>query len=314
MLKAILLGNGAREGVLEGVAALRPIIEQYVEVVAADFNNIVDLSKIDADIAFVFGGDGSILRSVHQMCMKQLPILAVNLGTLGFLSSVDSNEVESFLRSEAFRNMATREQILLNCSVWRKKEIGDEPYDYLTPASRLTSQAFPSGGVASATDRYCYSNHLVVNEVALRGVAPFSVLKINLAIDGDNVTIFRGDGLILSTPVGSTGHSLSAGGPIIRNTLDSVVISPLAPTTLNFRPVVDSASRVYEMQVKMGEVYLVIDGESRQKLTNDDLVVIRRAPFNFKMLIVPENKYYRNLRRKLGWAIDTISYHHDSKK
>ena len=208
--------------------------------------------------------------------------------------------------------MATREQILLNCSVWRKKEIGDEPYDYLTPASRLTSQAFPSGGVASATDRYCYSNHLVVNEVALRGVAPFSVLKINLAIDGDNVTIFRGDGLILSTPVGSTGHSLSAGGPIIRNTLDSVVISPLAPTTLNFRPVVDSASRVYEMQVKMGEVYLVIDGESRQKLTNDDLVVIRQRHSTSKCSSCRRISIIE-ISAQVGWAIDTISYHHDSK-
>lgn len=313
MLKAILLGNGAREGVLEGVAALRPVIERFVEVVAVDFNNIIDLTNVVADIAIVFGGDGSILRSVHQMCMNQLPILAINLGTLGFLSSVDPSGVEPFLDSDAFRNMATREQILLNCSVWRKKEIGIEPFDFRTLSPRLTSRALPSGWLSGMTERYCYSNHLVVNEVALRGVAPFSILKIDLAIDGELVTTFRGDGLIVSTPVGSTGHSLSAGGPILRNNLDSVVISPLAPVTLNFRPVVDSASRVYEMQARTGEVFLVIDGESRQKLTNEDLVVIRRAPFSFKMISVPENKYYRNLQRKLGWGVDTIARHNSRK-
>ena len=313
MLKAILLGNGAREGVLEGVAALRPVIENYVEVVAADFNNIVDLRNINADIAIVFGGDGSILRSVHQMCMNQLPILAINLGTLGFLSSLDPVDVESFFASDAFRNMATRDQILLNCTVWRKKEIGVESAIYQETTSKLKSHALPSAWLSGSEGRYCYSNHLVVNEVALRAIAPFSILKIALAIDGELVTIVRGDGLILSTPVGSTGHSLSVGGPILRNNLDSVVISPIAPLTFNFRTIVDSSSRVYEMQAKYGEVFLVIDGDARQKLTNDDLVVIRKAPFAFKMIIVPENKYYRNLQRKLNWGVDNIAQQNSRK-
>ena len=313
MLKAILLGNGAREGVLEGVAALRPVLENYVEVVAADFNNIVDLRNINADVAIVFGGDGSILRSVHQMCMNQLPILDINLGTLGFLSSLDPVDVESFLASDAFRNMSIREQILLNCSVWRKKEIGVEQAIYRETSSKLTSHALPSAWLSGMAERYCYSNHLVVNEVALRAVAPFSILKIALAIDGELVTIVRGDGLILSTPVGSTGHSLSVGGPILRNNLKSVVISPIAPLTFNFRTVVDSSSRVYEMQARYGEVFLVIDGDARQKLTNDDLVVIRSAPFTFKMISVPENKYYRNLQRKLNWGVDNIAQQNSRK-
>ena len=312
-VKAVLLGNGAREGVLEGVAALRPVIENYVDVVAADFNNIVDLSNIKADIAIVFGGDGSVLRSVHQMGERQLPVLAINLGTLGFLSSLDPMAVDSFLASDAFRYMTFREQVLLTCTVWRKKEIGVDSAIYQETPSKLTYQAQPSDWLSGSKERYCYSNYLVVNEVALRAIAPFSILKIALAIDGELVTIVRGDGLILSTPVGSTGHSLSVGGPILRNDLESVVISPIAPLTFNFRTIVDSASRIYEMQARYGEVFLVIDGDARQKLTNDDLVVIRRAPFSLKMVRVPENKYYRNLQRKLNWGVDNIAQQSNRK-
>lgn len=306
MLRAVLLGNGSREGVLEGVAKLRPEIERYVEVVAADFNDLVDLSNVAADIAIVFGGDGSILRSVHQMGENQLPILAVNLGTLGFLSSVDPAEVAPFLASESFKRIAIREQLLLNCSVWRKKKVGVDPPSFRAYSPQLSSRALPTHWLSDVGNRYCYSNYLVVNEVALRSVAPFSILKIDLAVDGEHVTTYRGDGLIVATPVGSTGHSLSAGGPILRNDIDSVVISPIAPLALNFRPVVDSASRIFEMQALAGEVFLVIDGDSRMKLTRDDLVVIRRAPFSFKMISVPENKYYKNLRRKLNWGVDQI--------
>lgn len=306
-MRAILLGNGKREGVLEGVARLRPEIERYVDVVAADFTNQLDLATVDADVALVFGGDGSVLRSVHQMGENQLPILAVNLGTLGFLSSVDPDELAPFLKSEAFENIQVREQLLLNCTVWRKRTTKEPAPDFKPISSRLSSRATPSTWLSGVSDRYCFSNHLVVNEVAIRGGAPFSILKIDLAIDGELVTRFRGDGLIVSTPVGSTGHSLSAGGPILRNEAGLVLITPIAPLALNFRPVVDEASRVYELRAVTGEVFLVVDGASRQKLDHDDLVVIRRAPFPFKMIRVPENRYYRNLQRKLGWAVDAIA-------
>ena len=96
MMKAILLGNGSREGVLDGVEALTPILERFVEIVVADFSTSVDLTEVDADMAIVFGGDGSILRAVHQMGMNQLPILAVSLGTLGFLSNVSPDGFKLF--------------------------------------------------------------------------------------------------------------------------------------------------------------------------------------------------------------------------
>ncbi|MCF0234251.1 MAG: NAD(+)/NADH kinase [Thermoguttaceae bacterium] len=302
-MKAILLGNGSREGVLEGVASLREEIKRAVEVVAVDFEGKADLSSVKADLAIVFGGDGSILRAVHQFNENQIPILAVNLGTLGFLSSVNPEELAPFLHSDAFKNFEVFEQIMLNCSVWRKRT-GDPALDIPTPPriNKLHTYARPSNWRAEAIDYFCHGNYLVVNEVSARGGAPFSILKIELAVDGERVATFRGDGLVVATPVGSTGHSLSAGGPILRNELEAVVITPLSPQTMSFRPVIDSAARVYEMRVVSGAAFLVVDGDTRQQLTNGDLIAIRRLPFSFKMIRVPENKYYRNLQRKLGWA------------
>ncbi len=329
--KAILLGNGKRQGVLQGVETLRPEIESEVDVVASDFEDKIDLSDIEADLAIVFGGDGSILRAVRQMNDRQLPVLAVNLGTLGFLSSLNPDEVGAFLRSDAFRNFEVRERRLLICSVWRRVsdvkvdetvKVGncerasdcgcgvENCGDFLVPtasASTLKNWAAPSNWNPGSTDRFCLASYLVVNEAALLAGPPFTTATIDLAVDGARVTTFRGDGLIIATPVGSTGHSLSAGGPILRNDLDAVLITPLSPQTLNFRPVVDSASRIYETRALVGEVFLVIDGESRQKLTADDLVVVRKAPFSFKTINVPSNMYYRNLQRKLGWATDALA-------
>lgn len=313
-MKAILLGNGTREGVLEGVAALRPGIESVVDVVVSDFENAVDLSNVVADVAIVFGGDGSILRAVHQMGENQIPILAVNLGTFGFLSNVEPEETVPFLKSSHFTNFVVREQLLLNCSVWRKKRVGELEPPCSSVSANLHTCAVPSNWRGGIADRYCYSNNLVVNEVSIRCGKPFSILKIDLAVDGERVTTFRGDGLIIATPVGSTGHSLSAGGPVLRNDLEAVLITPFSPQTLSFRPVVDLPSRVYEMQAPTGEVYLVVDGVALQKLLPDDHVAVRRAPFSFKMISVPQDKYYRNLQAKLAWGVDSVTRSNENKK
>ena len=305
-MKAILLGNGSREGVLESAVALRPEIERIVDVALADFDNEADLSNVSADVAIVFGGDGSILRAVHQMGENQIPVLAVNLGTLGFLSSVDPEGLVPFLRSSDFDNFVVREQLLLNCSIWRKDRRKKRREDD-SPSSRLRSFAYPSDWRGDADDRRCVGNYLVVNEVTARGGPPFSILHIDLSIDGELVAAIRGDGLIIATPVGSTAHSLSAGGPILRNELDAVVITPLSPHALTFRSVVDSAARVYELSAVSDDAFVVVDGFPPKQLLSGDRVVLRRAPFSFKMARVPENRYYHNLRGKLGWGVDSAA-------
>jgi NAD+ kinase len=130
------------------------------------------------------------------------------------------------------------------------------------------------------------------------------MLYVDLYIDGELATTYSCDGLIISTPVGSTAHSLSTGGPILRKNLQAFVISPISPHTLTVRPLVDAADRVYEAVVREPNetTSVVVDGRTICRLTNRDRVQVRRAEPTFKMVEVAGQTYYRTLREKLGWG------------
>ncbi len=143
-----------------------------------------------------------------------------------------------------------------------------------------------------------------LNEAAILGGPPYSILEVDLYIDGELATIYSCDGLIVSTPVGSTAHGLSAGGPIVRKDLQAFVIAPISPHTLTVRPVVDSASRVYEMVVPQPSeaTSVVVDGQVLHQLAAGDRVTVQRAEPSFQLIEVPGQGYYRTLSEKLGWG------------
>ncbi len=143
-----------------------------------------------------------------------------------------------------------------------------------------------------------------LNEIAVRTGPPFLLMDIHLYVDSELVTTYSGDGLILSTPVGSTAYSLSAGGPILRKDLDAMVITPVSPHTLTMRPVVDSADRVYEMEVvePHPETSAVVDGRVLCRLQRGDRIRVTRAPVRFRLVAPPGHSYYRTLREKLNWG------------
>jgi len=268
------MGAGDRPGVLEAFNELRPEIEKYVEIVATDFQWSHDMSQVDSDIAIVFGGDGSVLRSAHAMKKKQRPVLAVNLGTLGFLANIQTENLLEVLQTLRRDKLKTTKHLVLECQI--HKETGMDT-------------------------RFCLNEVVVFHEQG-----GFHIVNISLAVDHLPVTTFRCDGLILSTPFGSTGHSLSAGGPILRKDLDAVVITPISPHSLNQRPVVDSADRIYEMSTVGGGGKVLIDGTDVATITSNDKVVIRRADVSFQMLDLPGHGYYATLRDKLGWSGNVI--------
>ncbi len=148
------------------------------------------------------------------------------------------------------------------------------------------------------------SQRLGLNEVAVLGGPPYSLLEIDLYVDAEWVTTYSCDGLIISTPVGSTAHSLSAGGPILRKDVEAFVISPISPHTLTVRPVVDAASRTYEMIVHRPHesTAVVIDGDVVHRLLPSDRVRVSRAAPSFQLVEVSGRGYYRTLREKLGWG------------
>jgi NAD+ kinase len=251
---------------------LRPFIDNHVEVVLEDFRYEKNLAATLADLAIVLGGDGSILRAALQMQEHQVPILGVNLGKLGFLASVSPIDLPAVLPEVICCQCRLDEHLMFRCTVLQANQ----------PVAET----------------------LGLNEVAILTGAPFSMLNADLYVDAELATTYACDGLIVSTPVGSTAHSLSAGGPILRKTLAAFVICPIAPHTLTVRPVVDTADRVYEIVVPHPNegTTVVVDGRPLWRMTPNDRVRIVRAAPTFKLIEARGQNYYRTLRDKLGWA------------
>lgn len=267
----LLLGSGDRPGVLEGADELRPIIQQHCHIAHEDFHYLPDRLP-PADFALVLGGDGSILRAAKLMGSHQLPIMGVNMGRLGFLAWHDPADVATVLPAVATGECKIVEHLMFRCAIIR-------------------------GGVAQEW-------FLGLNEAVITTGHPFTLLNVHLWVDGELATTYSCDGLIISTPVGSTAHSLSAGGPILRSTLAGFVIVPICPHTLTVRPVVDTADRIYEMEVLQPNpgTSLVIDGRVVGPLLPGDRVRVERADSVFKLIASAGRSYYHTLRDKLGWA------------
>lgn len=271
-MRVILLGSATRPRVLQEVERLRPQIERLARVVAVDFSSQADLGEVEADLVIVFGGDGSILRAAHQMGYRQLPVIAVNLGKLGFLADVSPVELPQVLEAYAEGRLKTVEHLMYECRVSRGQTV--------------------------------LARQLGLNEVVVHAGEPFGILDVNLYVDSELVTTYSCDGLIVSTPVGSTAHSLSSGGPILRKDLEAFVISPISPHTLSNRPVVDLADRVYELEVLRPNpgTSAVADGRVLCTLERADRVRVERAQPRFLLVSAPGHSYYRTLREKLGWG------------
>ncbi len=276
-LRALLLGAGDRASVQEEANRLQAVIRQHVDIVLSDLEGRCDLSQTDADMAIVLGGDGTILRAARQMGEKQVPVLGVNLGKLGFLADLSPGELADVLPHVCAGSCRVVEHLMFECHVQR--------------------------------DGHEIVHRLGLNETAILAGPPYSILDVDLYIDSELVTTYSCDGLIVSTPIGSTAHSLSAGGPILRKNLQAFVICPLSPHMLTVRPLVDTADREYEMVVRQPHesTAVVVDGRQLHTLLPQDRVRVRRAKPKFKLIEVPGHSYYRTLREKLGWGGNFMS-------
>jgi NAD+ kinase len=225
-----------------------------------------------ADLVVVVGGDGSMLRTARWLGYEQVPVLGVNLGTLGFLADVSREEVTAALDEIEAGRFRIVEHLMFECEVSR-------------------------GG--SVVHR-----QLGLNETSILAGPPFSMIEVRLFVDGDLATTYRADGLIVATPVGSTAYSLSAGGPIVRKDLEAFVFTPLNPHTLTNRPVVDAAGRTYELVVPRPNPgsACVVDGGVLTALEPGDRIRVRRATPRFRLVEITHHGYYRTLREKLGWG------------
>ncbi|MCC7474688.1 MAG: NAD(+)/NADH kinase [Pirellulales bacterium] len=268
----MILADGSRAELRSAVSGLRPTIERHLQVVGESLDFSSDLGSTEFDLAVVLGGDGSILRAAHQLGNRQRPVLGVNLGRLGFLAALHPEQLDQALPEIAAGEHQVIEHLMLECTVVRA---GKALYHSLS-----------------------------LNEVAVLAGPPFAMVEIQLYVDEELATTYSCDGLIVSTPIGSTAHCLSAGGPILRNDLQAVVILPISPHTLTHRPVVDSADRTIELAVPAPHdgTSLVVDGRVLGRLEATDRVRIVRSISPFRMVAVRGQHYYRTLHDKLGWS------------
>jgi NAD+ kinase len=265
----------------DGVEAVRASIIKFLQaqpgVKLSVFGSPdeLNLGRRQTDLVVVLGGDGTILRTCRRLGSQQRPLLGVNLGRLGFLADLSPDE----FRKEFPRFLARDYQIV----------------DHLMFECRLLR--------ADGS----HQKYLGLNEALVHSGAALRILHLDLAINGEPVTTYRCDGLIISTPVGSTAHSLGAGGPILRQNLQAFVITPICPHTLTNRPLVDLADCLYSLtspDFPTGAT-LVIDGQVKEPLRQGDRIEIRRAPVSFQLARLADHSYYATLHRKLGWGGQT---------
>jgi len=225
-----------------------------------------------ADIIIVFGGDGTLLSVARLIGNKKIPILGVNLGGLGFITEVARHEIRESIVNKIFTKKSRfEERIMLSADVYRKKR---------------------------KTVHNTALNDIVINKSALA-----RMIEFDIHINDQYVTTFRADGLIVSTPTGSTAHSLSAGGPILYPTLESFVMTPICPHTLANRPIVLPDGFILEVGIKIGkDIYLTLDGQVGFPLHVRDKIKIKKANFKSRFLLLHDRDYFKILRTKLKWG------------
>jgi NAD+ kinase len=273
-LRAVILGNGTKPEVLAEADALARAVSATggLELIGVDLSADSRLADLPADVAVVLGGDGTVLHTARRMEDRPTPVLGVNVGRLGFLADLTPAAFRQRMSDLAARQYTVENLMTLECT--------------LTPRQGPT-RTFRG-----------------LNDAVIRAAPIFHLVEVGLSIDGESVMTYRGDGLIVATPVGSTAHSLSAGGPILPPNAHMFVVTPICPHTLTQRPLVDSAHKVYEV-TPLGDgisMVLVIDGQVQVPLRCGDRVMIRRGKTPFPMVRLPGYSFYRTLRAKLGWG------------
>lgn len=231
-------------------------------------SEIPDLSEM----VIVLGGDGTMLSVARLVCEKGIPILGVNLGGLGFITEVNVADIYETLEKILIGEYAIEERLMLDASVRRHSE---------------------------KLEDYTVLNDVVINKGALA-----RIVDLDTYVDGIYVTTFRADGLIVSTPTGSTAYCLSAAGPILYPTTGCICISPICPHTLTNRPIVLPDSALVEISLKSGaeDVFLTLDGQVGFSLRQDDVVVVKKSPYKTRLVIPLERDFFQVLRTKLGWG------------
>ncbi len=228
-----------------------------------------------SDYAVVLGGDGSIISAARHLSAARVPVIGVNLGRLGFLAEFSVAEFKHYFDDIVSGKARIERRMMLGCRV----SDGSHPR-----RERFSSKA--------------------VNDVFITAGPPSHVIEMQIAVDGERLPSCVGDGLIVSTPTGSTAYNLSAGGPILAGSMEAMVITPICPHSLSFRPIVIDAASVVEIHcTRLNEgTTISVDGQVATGLALDEVVNVAKVRSSFLVVENPTRTRWDTLVTKLGWA------------
>ena len=280
MTRLGVVGNRRYEGlpeILRRIAKRAPELgltvafERGLAEVAGEGEIIEDGSALDGLITL--GGDGTMLRGARLLGGREVPILGVNLGRLGFLTSCGRDQLDDAL--DRFARGDYRAEIRMQLEAHSQTIRGEERRSWLA-----------------------------LNDVVLHKGGFARVVKLRVLVDGEDVGVYAADGVIISTPTGSTAYNLSAGGPVVLPTQHVIITTPISPHTLAIRPLVVPADSEVTVRAEDGpeELLVTIDGQVGTMFAPGDSLVVRRASASVVVVRFPETTFFSVLRRKLGWG------------
>ncbi|HKR09733.1 MAG TPA: NAD(+)/NADH kinase [Gemmatimonadaceae bacterium] len=250
---------------------LEPLLERELLDVAGKGERLEDPSQLDALVTL--GGDGTLLRGARFLDGRDIPILGVNLGRVGFLTSCQSNDFEP-----ALKHLAGGEYVA-------------------QPRMALSARAISADGQTRKQWR-------ALNDFVLHKGGFARVVRLNVFVDGESIGTYAADGVVISTPTGSTAYSLSAGGPVVVPTVESIIITPISPHTLGVRPLVIPADAEVTVEANESptELLVTVDGQVGTSFVKGEQLKVRRADNPVRIVRFPSTTFFERMRVKLGWG------------
>jgi NAD+ kinase len=264
-------------GVLKTLGDLAPALkldlyyERELHEVANDGQVLDDPSRLDA--LLTLGGDGTLLRGARIISPHPVPILGINLGRLGFLTCCNADQLSSALMRFARNDYLAEKRMALQARVLDQRGVARQEW-------------------------------IALNDVVLNKGGFARVVTVRVAADGEMIAVYSADGVVLSTPTGSTAYSLSAGGTVVYPTLDTILVTPVSPHTLAIRPMLLPASMDVTLQADDGpeELLVTIDGQVGTNLHSGETLSVRRAKNDVLIVRFPGTGFFTTLRGKLAWG------------
>jgi len=270
--QVLLVWNDEKPDAAAVLQRVRSLVSPHATIVGEVTAARLQSPPADVDRIIMLGGDGTLLGVARSLEAKPIPLIGVNVGKLGYLAEFSLSEIEKDIETLLNDDSLISRRMLLSIETWR-------------------DGALVSGGPA-------------INDCVIQAGPPFRMITLGVDVNGEHLTDITGDGIIVSTPSGSTAHNLSAGGPIMQPDVDALILTPLCPHSLTHKPVVvapDSEIEILASSVNGGTT-IILDGQVSFPLHRGDHVSIRRGPSQFLLVRNPRHGKWRNLITKLHWG------------